>query len=197
LGKIVVFVTGPVKAQQATLIGRYYSKNKGAAGTKRSLVVPTHFVTVDQPEAPIAAVIPSSVAKQLEVTPTTFGLFVSDTEINLIDQRDVTEALAAVSPDLSFYVEEGPNAELALTQLVTVGLAALLMLCGTLTATLLALSDAKPDLATLSAVGASPQSRRRVAAAYALVVGLGGALLGTLVGLVPGWASTHFQSPAG
>ena len=49
-----------------------------------------------------------------------------------------------------------------------------LMLGGTLTATFLALSDARPDLATLSAVGASPRTRRGVAAAYAVAVGLVG-----------------------
>ncbi len=65
------------------------------------------------------------------------------------------------------------------------------MLGGTLTATFLALSDARPDLATLSAVGASPRSRRRVAASYALVVGLVGALLGAAVGFIPGIAITY------
>ena len=59
------------------------------------------------------------------------------------------------------------------------------MLGGTLTATFLALSDARPDLATLSAVGAAPRTRRGVAAAYALVVGFVGALLGAAVGLHP------------
>ena len=52
-------------------------------------------------------------------------------------------------------------------QLVLGGLGAVLMLGGTLTATFLALSDARPDLATLSAVGASPRMRRGVAASYA------------------------------
>ena len=59
------------------------------------------------------------------------------------------------------------------------------MLGGTLTATFLALSDARPDLATLSAVGAAPRTRRRVAAAYALVIGFVGAVLGAVVGLHP------------
>ena len=68
------------------------------------------------------------------------------------------------------------------------GLGAVLMLGGTLTATFLALSDARPDLATLSAVGASPRTRRGVAAAYALVVGFVGALLGAAVGFIPGIA---------
>ena len=64
-------------------------------------------------------------------------------------------------------------------------LGGVLMLGGTLTATFLALSDARPDLATLSAVGAAPRTRRRVAAAYALVIGFVGAVLGAGVGLHP------------
>ena len=62
------------------------------------------------------------------------------------------------------------------------------MLGGTLTATFLALSDARPDLATLSAIGAAPRTRRRVAAAYALVIGFVGAVLGAGVGFIPGVA---------
>jgi putative ABC transport system permease protein len=65
-----------------------------------------------------------------------------------------------------------------------------LMLGGTLTATFLALSDARPDLATLAAVGAAPRTRRRVAGSYALVVGFVGALLGAVVGFIPGIAIT-------
>ncbi len=78
-----------------------------------------------------------------------------------------------------------------IAQLVLGGLGAVLMLGGTLTATFLALSDARPDLATLSAVGATPRTRRSVAASYALVVGLVGAVLGALVGAVPGVAITY------
>ena len=70
-------------------------------------------------------------------------------------------------------------------------LGGVLMLGGTLTATFLALSDARPDLATLSAVGAAPRTRRGVAAAYALVVGFVGALLGAAVGFIPGIAITY------
>ena len=63
-----------------------------------------------------------------------------------------------------------------------------LALGGTLTATLLALADARPDFATLGAVGAAPHTRCSVAACYAGVLGLLGALLGAAVGLVPGIA---------
>ena len=91
------------------------------------------------------------------------------------------------------YAERGYQAddETMIVQLVLAGLGAVLMLGGTLTATFLALSDARPDLATLSAVGAAPRTRRGVAAAYALVVGLVGAVLGALVGAVPGVAITY------
>ena len=63
-----------------------------------------------------------------------------------------------------------------------------LLLGGTLSAALLALSDARPDFATLLAVGAPPTVRRAVAAAYAAVIGLLGALLGAVAGFVPGIA---------
>ena len=78
-----------------------------------------------------------------------------------------------------------PDDETLIAQLILVALGGVLMLGGTLTATFLALSDARPDLATLSAVGASPRTRRGVAAAYAVVVGLVGAVLGAAVGLHP------------
>jgi putative ABC transport system permease protein len=88
------------------------------------------------------------------------------------------------------YVERGyqrPD-EAVIILLVLGALGGVLMLGGTLTATFLALSDARPDLATLSAVGAAPRSRRRVAAAYALVIGFVGAVLGAGVRLIPGIA---------
>jgi putative ABC transport system permease protein len=72
-----------------------------------------------------------------------------------------------------------------------------LMLGGTLTATFLALSDARPDLATLSAVGAAPRTRRGVASAYAVVVGVVGAVLGAAVGFIPGIAVTRPLTSAG
>ena len=46
-------------------------------------------------------------------------------------------------------------------------------------------------MATLSAVGASPRTRRGVAAAYAVAVGLVGAALGAAVGFIPGIAISY------
>ncbi|NHC12780.1 hypothetical protein [Motilibacter deserti] len=55
-------------------------------------------------------------------------------------------------------------------------------------ATGLALADARPDHATLAAVGAAPRVRRRLAGAQALTITLLGTVLGVLAGLVPGIA---------
>ena len=101
--------------------------------------------------------------------------------------------VGGLSTDMSFYVERGyQNEDETMILLLVLGaLGGLLMLGGTLTATFLALSDARPDLATLSAVGASPRTRRGVASSYALVVGLVGAVLGAVVGFIPGIAITY------
>jgi len=69
-------------------------------------------------------------------------------------------------------------------------LGAVLVLVATLTATGLALADARPDFATLAAVGAAPRTRRFVAMGSAAVVGGLGAVLGLLVGFAPGIAVT-------
>ena len=113
--------------------------------------------------------------------------------LSTAEATDIDEAVSGIARSASFYVERGyqTDDETMIAQLVLGGLGAVLMLGGTLTATFLALSDARPDLATLSAVGATPRTRRSVAAAYALVVGFVGAVLGALVGAVPGIAITY------
>ena len=117
----------------------------------------------------------------------------SGADISKADEESILEGVSAISADGSFMVERGYQAEdeTRIIQLILAGLGAILMLGGTLTATFLALSDARPDLATLSAVGASPRTRRGVAAAYALVVGVVGAALGAVVGFIPGIAVAY------
>ena len=135
----------------------------------------------------------SQVARTLGVRVADVALVLSGTTPTKAQEEAVTEGAMAISDATSFTVERGYQADDAsrIVQLVLAGLGALLMLGGTLTATFLALSDARPDLATLSAIGASPRTRRRVAAAYALVVGVVGAVLGALVGFIPGVAVSY------
>jgi putative ABC transport system permease protein len=140
-----------------------------------------------------AGILPPAAARRAALPVSTVGVELSGTTITAAQEKDLGEAVTARASDSSVYVERGyvASSEAVILQLVLAGLGAVLMLGGTLTATFLALSDARPDLATLSAVGASPRTRRGIAAAYALVVGVVGAALGAVVGFVPGLAIAY------
>lgn len=137
-----------------------------------------------------SGILSTAAAERAGLDVTTVAVAIPDGGVSEAEESAVGEALRAGGTDREMYVERGPRAddETVILQLVLAGLGALLMLGGTLTATFLALADARPDLATLAAVGASPRTRRGVAASYALVVGFVGAVLGAAVGFVPGIA---------
>lgn len=139
--------------------------------------------------SPAVAVLSPEVAERLDLDTYDAGIVIPG-PIGPEAAQDIEESLAALGGSPYFYVERGYRTDPAvrIVQAVLALLGAVLMLGGTLTATFLALSDARPDLATMAAVGARPRTRRRVAAAYALVVGGVGALLGAPVGLIPGIA---------
>jgi putative ABC transport system permease protein len=105
-------------------------------------------------------------------------------------QGRVDELAQGLAPGSQVYVERGFARSYTLVWWVLAVFGALIVLVGTTTATALALTDARPDLATLGAVGASPWIRRRQAMAQAAVVGFLGALLGVVIGAVPGLAIT-------
>jgi putative ABC transport system permease protein len=143
--------------------------------------------------APMLAVVSPALVDRLDVPTRLVGLHLHGAYITRADQDRLSEAFGTLSPGLSLYVEHGylvPGAEQVVLWILF-GLAGVLMLGGTLTATFLALSDARPDLATLSAIGAAPRTRRGVAAAYALSIGVVGALLGAAVGFIPGIAVSY------
>ncbi len=103
----------------------------------------------------------------------------------------IDEGIAGLSENASLYVERGYQDDSTRIILLLLGsIGGVLVLGGTLTATFLALSDARPDFATMGAVGADPRTRRSVAAAYAGTIGLVGAALGAAVGFIPGIAIT-------
>ena len=105
-------------------------------------------------------------------------------------QATVDELVQGFVPGAQVYVERGFTRSYAPLWLILAALGGLIILAGTLTATALAMDDARPDLATLAAVGASPRVRRRQAMAQAALTGLVGAALGVAVGAVPGLAIT-------
>lgn len=160
--------------------------------TQTTLTAPVHVVAIDATYTSASGIVPPSLLPRLKLTSKPAGVVVPP-GISAEEQEAVTESVAAIDSGGYFYVERGyqPDDASRIIRWVLVLLGAVLMLGGTLTATFLALSDARPDLATMAAVGARPRTRRRVAASYALVVGGVGAVLGVGVGFVPGLAIGH------
>ncbi|GAA1513739.1 ABC transporter permease [Nocardioides humi] len=179
---------GPEPADQMHVTVRV-SDDTGEVRDERGLDVGVETVRPAGGLGPVAAVLPPPVADQLGLTVGTTAVVVAPPVTEAAEQ-DLDEALATVPGAGAPVVERGyePEAAVLILQWVLAVLGGVLMLGGTLTATFLALSDARPDLATMAAVGARPRTPRRVAASYALVVGLVGALLGAPVGFVPGIA---------
>ncbi len=191
---LVAFTTSAVPAgsdQILVNVQSYDEDGDGSPSRERDVTVPATIIRLEGVSATgPQAIASSAAARSIGIPVGQVGLVVSGADISKADEETILEGVAAVSADGSFMVERGYQAEdeTRIIQLILAGLGAILMLGGTLTATFLALSDARPDLATLSAVGASPRTRRGVAAAYALVVGVVGAALGAVVGFIPGIA---------
>ncbi|MFL6002984.1 MAG: FtsX-like permease family protein, partial [Nocardioides sp.] len=190
-GGAVVFASQPSDADRVRITMRAYTEDRQRPEVERA-TVPAQVVVLRGATAPAQAVVSPAVAARLGQEVTTAGLFV-DGSVSREQERSAREAVAAIQRNAGLYVERGyeSDSETVILLLVLGVLGGLLMLGGTLTATFLALSDARPDLATLAAVGASPRARRGVAASYAVVVGLVGAVLGTVIGFIPGVAVTY------
>lgn len=189
-GRVVVLAGAPTDATTATVRQERWSSGYAEQPEDVSTQeVPATYVVWDQPVAPAVAIAPRTVVEELDLPVVPYELRLTG-DIDADTQKRIEESVAAVAPESWVYVERGYQrpVEAVIILLVLGVLGGVLMLSGTLTATFLALSDARPDLATLSAVGAAPRTRRGVAAAYALVVGLVGALLGAAVGFIPGIA---------
>ncbi|SFF25324.1 FtsX-like permease family protein [Blastococcus tunisiensis] len=202
-GRAAVFGAGAVDdAGRLTLVGvRFdlqggHTVSRSPASEPETVQLPA--VQVPLPEAgargvdvPALVVVPPSLAGELPLPVGTTAVLTGgpDDPVTEAEERRIDEALGAVAGgEGGIQVERGWQDSLALPRLILVGVGGALVLIATLTATGLALTDARPDFATLAAVGASPRTRRSMAMASAVVVGGGGALLGVAVGLAPGIA---------
>lgn len=113
------------------------------------------------------------------------------TPVSLELERAANRATQGVAPDDGYAsVERGFQQSFTLAFFALLGFGVVAVLVGTLTATGLALSDARPDFSTLAAIGAAPRTRRRIAAAQAIVLATLGTLLGIVVGFGPGVAAS-------
>lgn len=149
------------------------------------VALPALLVKTENPGR-FAAVIPDELARERGLAAQVTGVHLAGVDDEATEEK-IEEALLTIEATAEAAIERGPYTDETQLVLLLLGVAgAVLMLAGTLTATFLALSDARPDLATLSAVGGAPPTRRAVAGAYALLIGFTGAVLGAVVGFVPG-----------
>lgn len=164
-------------------VERYDLMGSGPADTEE-LVVPAVAADLHGTEL----VLPPSAVPEtgLEIVASAV-LAASDVVPTEAEAERATAALAdAGMTDTYVYVERGFTSDSGLVLLVLAAAAGLITLGATGIAVGLAAADSRADLATLAAVGASPQVRRRVAGAQAAVVSVLGVLLGVLAGAVLG-----------
>jgi putative ABC transport system permease protein len=187
LGRGEVLTPGAAAGGRAEVRVNEARQPSGQTVTTLAVPVRTAPLEVQRGAAPALAVVPDDVARALGGARTVgmvVGGAVDDTELRLLDaavRRVDTGAYAAV--------ERTPAREDTDLVLLLLGLGAgTLVLAGSVAATSLALTEARPDLVTLGEVGAAPRLRRSVAAGYALVLTAVGAALGCAAGLVPGVA---------
>jgi putative ABC transport system permease protein len=189
----VVFTTDDglrTSQQSARLVVKEFSEEEQTDLDAVTVDVPATYLDAGERAAPAYAVVTPAMVAKLGLEPRVVGLYVENAQLSAAAETDLDEALAAGQFPTTILIERGyqetDTAVIVWLLLVTLG--AVLMIGGALTATHLALNDARPDLATLSAVGARTRTRRGVAASYALVVTLLGAVPGALIGFVPGIA---------
>ena len=169
---------------------------------------PTTIVTTATADLPVVAIAPTertsgSMPAQTGafVTPETakrlgWPTFQTMVLIHSVDGGPVDEVTEKQLDELvgdegGLYVERGFQRYDEMVMRIMMGVAALLLLIVTLISTALSMAEQQADSGTLAAVGATRRTRRAFAASQAMVVGFIGALLGIVVGLVPGIAITY------
>ncbi len=194
-GRAVVVGSGVVDGGVLVLSAVRYDPAASAPEETAVVALPAveFALPPDTASLPAFLVVPTALADRLpvEMVPTTLVIGGPADPVTPEQERELSEAAAALSPSTWVYVERGWSDGLAAARLVLFVLGAVLVLVATLTATGLALTDARPDFATLAAVGAAPRTRRRVAMGAAAVVGGLGSLAGLVVGLAPGIAVAY------
>jgi len=154
-------------------------------------------LTVPEPlPSEAVAVISVRSARELGL-PTTlryYGIDRADHRVTPAQEEQITERIAAllpedISPDL--YVERGFTESFAVPLLLLALAGGIMVFGGSMIVTGLSIADARPDLATLAAVGARPGTRRLLTMSQAAFTALLGCWLGIAAGIVPGIAVAY------
>ncbi len=195
-GRAVVFGTGALDAAGEVTVDALSWDGTGeevigTAALPATEVVPP--VVDGLLQAPALVVLPPALADRLPVEVATTQLRVGgpDEPVSAAEQARLDEAFGGAGGQVGLYVERGWSDDLSTARLLLVLVGGTLVLVATLTATGLAVADARPDAATLAAVGAPPRIRRLTAMGSAAVIGGCGAVLGVLTGLAPGIAVAY------
>ncbi|ROO83309.1 putative ABC transport system permease protein [Actinocorallia herbida] len=148
--------------------------------------------TLEFPAVQVTAYLkgPIAVLPESRVAETTLPVRTAALVVTRPLDLDETAALSRAVREFgaSVRTERGYRDDTMVPALVLAVTASILVLAGALIATGLAAADSRPDLATLTAVGARPSTVRLVRMAHAAFVALLGCLLGVLAGLGPGIA---------
>ncbi|MGI8953926.1 MAG: FtsX-like permease family protein [Nocardioidaceae bacterium] len=179
---------------QLRVVTREGGKKSTSSESFEAMAADLHLGEVPQGAEPmLAQAVVSPVAASRAGIPSVGSSIVLDhvgAGISVEEETALREAVTDAAPSTSYITVERGFAETFTLQFVLLaGLGGLAVLIGTLSATGLALSDARPDFATLAAVGAAPRTRRLMAGAQAVVLGLLGSVLGVSVGFAPGIAA--------
>jgi putative ABC transport system permease protein len=189
-GGVLVGSTSSEPVSEVTLRLTRFSTGTdgGRPEVLRSIDVPALRLPTAGSSAGVRAVIPEELADELGGA-RTVAVAVGD-RLTRSQEAALDSSIERVDDGLVVNVERGYEDRGDRTVLLILSVVAgLVVLGGTLAATSLALSEARPDLSTLGQVGARPGTRRAVAGGYAFVLALVGAGLGVLAGLIPGVAA--------
>ena len=191
-GRAVVFGAGALDASDELQLDaiRYTEQGIEVLGSVSlpAVEVAPASDAAGMPTAPATVVVPPDLADELPVDTAVTQVLVgsSDDPLTAAEETTLRESITALSAESNVYVERGWSDQLWLARLLLLAVGGVLVLVATLTATGLAVADARPDHATLAAVGAAPRTRRLMAMGSAAVIGGVGATLGVLAGLAPG-----------
>jgi putative ABC transport system permease protein len=189
-GKIVLFRAKPPAGGTTTAKVSYWADDE-----EHTLRTIADLPAVAAPGDPhVRAIVPPAAAAKigLPVRTEAFAVDRADHRVTRAEQARLDRTLDSFTrDDGSVYVERGFTGSFGKVALVLAAAAGVLALGGALIATGLASADARPDLATLGAVGARPRTRRLLAMGRAAFIAALGCWLGIAGGLVPGIAVAY------
>jgi putative ABC transport system permease protein len=161
----------------------------GSAGNPTAVTVPA--IAVAGGFQGLSVILPPTFVTSLGLTREVQGVLADTTRPPTSAERQ--KALAAVdqataNARIGLIVESGYHSDSTLALLAIVAAAGLITIGAAIIATALAAVDGRADLTILSAVGASPRTRRILSMARAGVITAVGTVLGVAAGFVPAGA---------